>query len=317
LLKNSLILNKPKGFGLAGRYRMVVRDAQTHNIVRETDWFDNLIVDAGLNRIGVSSVASIERAYIGTGTTTPAVGDTTLAAQSATSSVAAPATAASNSGSPDYITTTTYGYRFNAGTLNGNYTEVGVGWTSPSIFSRALILDGGGSPTTITVTSSQYLDVYYQIRIVPDLAVYTTSVVIGGVTYSVQRKPAGVGSVNAWRFANNGATLFVPVSTLTSYGLTVYSGTLGAVTGTPSGTQGSNSASGSVGVLDAYSSNSFERTGTISVGLNDDNIVGGGGFKSMILGSNYCVYQMEFDVNVPKTDTKIMSLSGKISWARL
>ena len=184
--------------GMKGEYRFVVRDARTGNIKRETDWFSNLITDAGLNRLGTGGWR--HSCHIGTGTTTPAGGDTALAAQAAVATNAdIQSSTVSNSGAPNYHITTTVVWRFTAGQLNGNYTEVGISWSGTTLFSRALIVDGGGSPTSITVTSSEFLDVYYRLSMVPDLTDHSYSVTIQGVTYTVTRRASDVSYTPYWK----------------------------------------------------------------------------------------------------------------------
>jgi hypothetical protein len=56
---------------------------------------------------------------------------------------------------------------FAAGTLSGNYTEIGwspLGGASSNLFSRVLI-EVGGVPTAITVTSTQVLRIVYSLTI--------------------------------------------------------------------------------------------------------------------------------------------------------
>jgi len=295
--------------GLEGLYRLVVRDARTDEIRRDTGWFKNLILDSGLNRLGTGTAVGYMQ--IGTGSTAPNVSDVALATWSASTSdlqTGFPATA--NSGSPLYISSKTWKYRFNAGSLNGNYTEVGIGWASTgNLFSRALILDGGGSPTTISIGPTEYLDVYYVVRNVPDLTDKTTSVVIGGVTYSCIRRP---GQVNAYWSPSIDVVAKWGLYTGFVNNFTAYTGTLGPITGTPSGT---SSTPYGAAAQNAYASNSYECTGIISVGLNDLNVAGG--IKSLLIYSQYCCYQYQFDIPIPKDATKVMTLSGKMTWARL
>lgn len=291
--------------GLSGEYRFVVRSAKTGHIVRETDWSKNLILDAGLNRLG--SGQWYGWCHIGTGTTAPANGDTTLATLSAVTN-SLQSTNLSNSGSPNYHTTMTLVYRFNAGSLNGNYTEVGVGWANNLLFSRALIVDGGGSPTSITVTSSEYLDVYYRLSIAPTLTDSTYGVTIGGVGYTVTRRVASVGNANEW---NPYAGPWLPANSV-SYTVTASTGTLGPVTGRPSGTTVQFSTDATPGT---YSNNSYTRTASLSFGLGDLNV--SGGIKSLAINDTPGVWQHEFNNVIPKDSTKVMSLNFSMTWGRV
>lgn len=307
MLKNSFLKPAFKpSIGVSGEYRMVVRRAADRSIVRDTGWFENLITDAGLNRLGSGGWHG--HCHIGTGTTTPANGDTALAAQAAStnsSQILSPA----NSGSPLYKSTTTIVYRFTAGALNGNYTEVGISWGNTTLFSRALIVDGGGSPTSITVTSSEYLDVYYRLSMVPDLTDSTYSCTISGVTYSVTRRAGDVSNAYAWVPANSA---WIPCGGRGgSWTIQGYTGTLGAVTGGPNG---SGTSSFNVATPGSYSNNSYQRTSSMSFGLGDLNV--SGGIKTLYCHDTVGSWQHEFTPVIPKDDTKIMTLSFSLSWGR-
>ena len=155
--------------------------------------FDNLILDAGLNRLGTGGVANC--CQVGTGTSAPAVTDTTLQAYLVgTSTIQADSAQSYVAGPPAYVTMSRT-FRFGTGVAAGNLTEVGVGWAtaSGSLFSRARIVDGGGSPTTISVLSDETLDVVYTLRAyVPADA--TGSVTLAGTSYGYTMRWAGVGS---------------------------------------------------------------------------------------------------------------------------
>jgi hypothetical protein len=293
--------------GLAGRYRFVVRSAETNQIVRETDWIDNIILTSGLNRLGTGGWYGFM--HIGTGTATPVIGDTVLAAQSASTSIVQ-SNAVTSSGTPLYIVSRTVAYRFNAGVLNGNYTEVGIGWTSTQLFSRALILDGGGSPTSITVGITEYLDVYYELRLVPDLADYVTVVNISGTNYNVTRRVALAGNVTHW--TPNGTSAWTMGSTAgTGDSCSFHDGVLGAVTSVPAGSRSDITSAVNV----TYVGLSNKSSGTFTVALNNGNLAGG--IKSFMIRNNVCSFQNQFDVNIPKDATKVMTLSAEFTWAAI
>lgn len=300
-----ILPNAPVKFN--GMYRMQVKSTGDGSVRRDTGWFPNLITTLGLNQIG--SANPIDRCCIGTGTTTPSIADTGLATFAASTTNPTPGfPQIGNEGSPNYANYKQFGYRFNAGQLNGNYSEVGVGWTNTSLWSRALILDGVGSPTTITVLSTEYLDVFYMIRTVPDLTEYTSSVTISGVTYSVKRKPANVNNLSYWNF-RNAAMRWAGSSVSVNIGLT-YTSVLGGVTSTPSSQAGSTA---SASTENSYVSNSFEKTGSVTWALTEGNT--GSGIKSIVITGAAQQYQYEFDTVLPKDSTKQLTLNGKVSWS--
>lgn len=309
MLKNSLLkIQKRPNIGLSGEYRLVVRRVVDGGVTRDTGWIPNLITNAGLNRLGSGGWSGW--CHIGTGTTAPAVGDVALAVQAASTNSTAPGGGNSNSGSPLYRTTATLVYRFNAGQLNGNYTEVGISWSNSTLWSRALIVDGGGSPTSITVTSSEFLDVFYRLTMVPDLTDHNYSCTIQGVNYGVTRRASWVGSAGAWNPNRSGA--WIPAGGQGSNIISAYSGTLGAVTGFPSGTQATKGGSPSVG---AYVNNSYTRTSSVSIALGELNVPGG--IKSIAVDDSVGSWQHQFSPVIPKDDTKVMSLSFSMSWGRV
>lgn len=293
---------------MAGYYKIeAVRLDGTKRLL--ADWFPNLILDAGLNRWGTGAI--ISHCQVGTGNTAPANTDTALVTYVAGSSTQQAASVGAQGTAPYYgfrqIT-----FRFATGVATGTLAEVGVGWAiSGSLFSRALILDGGGSPTTITVLADETLDVTYELRFYPPLVDVVDTINISGVDYDYTLRAALVTNSLAW--ALNVATLITTVSA-TNY--VAYSGAVGAITSSPSGTTGSSSSAAAA----AYSNNSLQRDFTVTWGLNNGNVSGG----IMSVGFNTSssdeecggAYQVEFDPVIPKDATKTLSLSYRVQWAR-
>lgn len=160
-------------FGFEGLYQFekfrVDADGNELPGTREiiSPWQGNLITDAGLNSLGsqASNYDNLLFCRIGTGNTAPANGDTALVAQ-----VGATSTDGTGGGY-DYNSTGKYVWRrvakrFAAGSVSGvNLAEVGMGNSSSSaLFSRSLIKDTGGSPTTLTLAADEVLDVLYELR---------------------------------------------------------------------------------------------------------------------------------------------------------
>lgn len=296
-----------RAVGMAGRYKLVkhVRGI----VLQETPWFDNIILDQGLNRWGTGAV--IVGAAIGTGTSTPLATDTGLQTQTLFTSTSGTGDNTLTIGTaPNYNNTRTHVYRTPLGGLNGNYSEVGVGWASgPNMFSRALILDGGGAPTTISVLSTEQLDIYYQLSVYPPIVDWTGNVTIAGVSYAVTGRAAGVSSQSYWA-VNTSSGIFQAGGF--GYG-GVYNGSIGVITGTPGG-----SGAASAGVTnDPYSNNSLLRTATQNAGLTDWNI--GGITASLVQWINnnpLAAFQYGFSPAIPKDGTKTISMSYSISWAR-
>lgn len=304
---NNLILSTPQ-IGMSGRYRMVVRKARNNTIVRETDWFDNIITNQGLDSYGQQNGPGLGVVSIGTGTTAPAATDTALATFSASTNSSAPGTAFGNLGAPDYIGYLIFARRFNPGSLNGNYSEVGIGWAANTLFSRALILDGSGNPTTITVLSDEYLDVFYELRFRQPTTTVAGSATITGVgTVGFQRRAGAISSLKAT--ASTGIS-FAGLGGSSS--ITSYTGGLPAITdSTPSGGTLGN---GTSPVHAAYVLGSYSRTSTFTFGLNQSN----GAIKTIQgrMSNEGPVWHIAFDNSITKLNTQVLTLTFTASWAR-
>lgn len=266
------------------------------------DWFQNLVTDIGLERIATAS-DFLTACRVGTGATAPAVTDTALSAQvgSAGSAARTSNVDTAQASAPYYAANTTT-WRFPAGTATGNLSEVGVGWatTGATLFSRALILDSGGSPTTITVLSDEVLDVTYQFRIYPPTVDTSGTVTLDSISYGYTGRASNVTSASSWKVEDAAG-----FSTIIAY-----SGAIGAITSTPTGT----TASGGSGADSAYSASSHVRQGVITWGLTAGNVAGG--IRSIAYTHGFARYQVEFSPVIPKDGTKVLTLTLSHSWAR-
>lgn len=272
--------------------------------------FDNIITNQGLNRIGTNS-DWLTNIQVGSGTTPPATTDTGLASFVAGTDTFI-STASTIQSSPPYYATRTLTRRFAAGAAAGNLSEVGIGWSSTgsSLFSRALILDGSGNPTTITVLSDEVLDVTYQLRIYPPASDASGSIVVTGIgTIATTTRAAVVTTAANWSINQNGVQ--GGPSTLTNFHA-AYTGSIGLITAQPSGTfESATSAS-----LSAYSNNSFQRDATITWGLGAANF----GINAILFsfgpGFEFGQMQVGLGTTITKNSTQTLSLSARHQWAR-
>ena len=266
------------------------------------DWFPNLILNGGLDRMGANA-DYLNWCQVGSGSTAPVATQTALVNRIAGTNTIQGNVRGTQATAP-YFGWNRLTYRFARGAAAGNLSEVGVGWaTSGSLFSRALILDGGGNPTTITVLSDEVLDVTYELRRYPGTVDLTGTVVLDGVTHNWVSRAAGV--TTEWPWAGS--------STMAHDWAQSFNGDIGAVTASlPSG------ISGNITVTPlAYSSGSYTRAATVSAGLNDSNL--SGGIRSIAIrgapgGSGR--YQIQFDPAIPKDNTKVLTLTIQHTWAR-
>ncbi len=298
---NNIVL---PGSKLAGFFKMeAVRLDGTKRLL--ADWFPNLVTDTGLNRIGTG--AYLTSCHVGNSNATPNVLDTSLDGYMAgTSTIQADSTGAQSTA--PYYGWRTRTYRFALGAVVGNVAEVGIatgaGSTS-TLFSRALVLDEFGAPTTVTVLADEVLDVTYQLRLYPDLVDRTGSIVVtGSGTHNYTLRAAIVTSASWGNWLGSTASF-------THQGLTfrVYNGNIGAVTSSPSGSGSSTSMSNA-----GYSNNSYQRQGTAGYGLNYGNL--SGGIKSIFFETTLGYYQAQLDPIIDKTAIKTLVMTVQISWGR-
>jgi hypothetical protein len=305
------------------------------------DWFPNLITNIGLDRMAYSGSGAgdyLRSCMVGSGNTAPAVTDNSLGAQ-----VAATANNIYVSPNPiqssvcGYETTSPYycwiitTYRFFEGEATGNIAEVGIGWwDDPNwrCFSRALILDGGGSPTTITVLADESLDVTYELRFYPKETDNTGNVTftgsIGG-TYAWTMRSAYLGvdsylSLDGWQIcyrANNISNRHM-MQLNSDYGsgvnyLFVGDGSLGTINQIP--TSSNQERLLTPIEFDTYVAGNFYVDGTITVGLDDGNFVAGISVIHFIAGLGW--FQIGFGTPIMKTNTDILTITFRHTWGRV
>jgi hypothetical protein len=284
---------------LAGFFKLeAVRPDGTKRLL--ADWFPNLILNQGLNRIGASS-DWLQSCRVGTGNTTPTNTDTNLVAHVAgTTTQSAQTTSAT--GSPPYYGYSQRTFRFDQGAAAGNLAEVGVGWSNAdasNLFSRALILDGDGDPAVVTVQADEFLDVSYELRSYSPDADVDTTVTIGGDSYDITA-----------RAANANSSLWAPPAAAGFNTGVAYSGAIGAVTSSPTGSQSSVSGL----TTDAYSNDSFQIDSTHTWGLDRGNFVGG--IASFYVQFGMGSMQYSVDPPIPKDATMVLAMRFRHSWAR-
>jgi hypothetical protein len=306
----------------AGEY--IVREIPGTRRVRAD--FDNIITNQGLNYIGSQNDYGTY-CHVGTGSTAEAVTDTALVTFTAYQSVASGYPNYSAQSTPPYYGSHIRKYRFTPNFGGGavNISEVGIGRTTATggLFSRALVKDGGGSPTTINVLATEYLDVYYTLRNYPDHVNYTTgatddgsgSITISAVSYSYTIRCADITNYKYW--GRNIMAGFGRHTAPSDYILERTYGSdaaLGAVTSSPSATSfGSDLLTGDIAAA-SYSNDSYQNTLIYSYGLDDGNETGG--IKAMWLPSTLGAYQLLFGTAIPKDNTETLTFNQRWAWTR-
>ncbi len=273
--------------------------------------FGNLITNQGLNRIG-STGNFHTHIHVGAGTAVPQFTDTGLQSFVASTSTIQAQTTTAQASAP-FFGQTSITRRFAAGVAAGNLTEIGVGWgpTGSVLFSRALILDGLGAPTAISVQPTEVLDATYILRCFAPVGDVLGNINVAGVgNIATTTRAAHVTSASLWGMSNvqGGISFNHPwVNAL-------HNGVIGAVTGSPTGaSEGAESVTNF-----AYANNSFFREATVFYGLNSANLAGGATAAHFRLGATdgFGVVQMGFGTAIPKNNTRTLSLLARHTWAR-
>lgn len=310
---------------LGGRFRLVTsKDAECKQVVKDTGFFDNLITNTGMNRIGEVTTNGVNgivnflnlcgRFVVGSGSAAPQFTDTALQNPVAFAS-ADPALVSESSNYDRGWYEITVRHQFGQGQAAGNLSEIGIQHTSTSgpLWSRALILDGQGNPTTITVLPDDFLTCYYTLRIMipKEDAVFNIDVDYGEdgiVPTVVTGRPLAADSSslpNGWglKTAITGAGMAV---------LQFYTGGLAS----PTATQPLGSSIGSQTTNFStvpYVTDSFERYVTRTNGLNEHNSQE---LRTARLAALMGYWQIEFDPPLQKNNTQTMRVTFGYSWAR-
>lgn len=315
------MINLPVNVGLQGSFKLTVLDKNRNPVKDKCHEFHNLIVNSGLNLLGTVELSTaVSYCRVGTSNTAPAAGQTDLGARHGTPTFTIvsgyPQTGSQIATEPKYHFITRV-YEFAAGTIDGAaLAEVGLfNGASGAMFARALIKDGEGDPTTITLLSDEILQVQYTIRIYPPTGDVTGTVTIDSVSYDYTLRVANRESLGVWVGTSGMLARLQP-----DWCYAFESQTLGAETAAPTGTYNQ-----SAGIAkNAYEDGTYRRDcgGTFAIGTA--NFASGIGVITWgySAGNNAVVYQCSFaatsgGTKIPKDNTKQLRLNGalRVSWS--
>lgn len=295
---------------VSGHFRLeAVRPDGRRRLLAE---FDNLITDWGLDRMG-DNADWLTACHVGSGNTAPANGDTALVNHIATTSTVQSDTSG-NAASAPYYAWRKRVYRFAAGAAAGNLAEVAIGLGAASgsyAFSRALIRDGMGDPTTITILADEILDVTYEFRFYAPEADATGSVTDPEtlVDHNWTGRASSVTSAVLWEIGNNGRSM--RYAGITGADARAFDGAIQAVTLAPSGVASNSSARTPA----AYSNGNHYVDLEVLFGLNQANFTPAGvGAVQFRLGIG--TYQIGFDPKPLKTVDDELKVTARVSWSR-
>ena len=297
--------NTYEGFYSFSAYNVKTKTKRdlSHIIAKE---HENLVLNSGLNALGTTSVCS--SCVVGTGNSEPVATQTSLDNQKASTSNIT-AGSSGRLSTPPYYMWGRRTYRFAQGVASGNLTEVGLTGSGSNLFSRALIVDTNGSPTTLTILNDEWLDVTYELRCYQNLEDIDTTVVLDGVTHQVKIRPASVATNlgSHTTFFNQQLENYTSYSGTNNTSASYSNGTIGSITGSISGTVSNLRVS-----MTSYTQDSFRKGIVLSSGLDDQNINGGisAGSITTYKGS----WQMSFTPAIPKDNFKTLVLTFYFKW---
>lgn len=289
---------------IGARFKLVARKASTEEITRETEWFKNIVLDTGLNRMSVGDW--LEKVRIGSGNSTPVASQTQLdnTIASSTTVLSGSESISKQTTTPPYYVAAKRTYRFPEGVAAGNISEVGCGWGNGlDLWNRALVKDLNGNPTTITVLSDEFLDVIIEVRYYPTQSfsgnfnlLNKTGQIISNHTYT-----------GLPQFSENSVVSFNKVGGAI---VEIYSGSMNGVTTNPSSSLGS-----------VYSTSTYPSPKTLTCTNSFPLTSANGSIKTVSQGfstisSGGTVYKFEINPPIVKTNQMVLSFTFSISWNR-
>lgn len=292
--------------GVSGHFVLHLHDADTSGSVipgtsRKVAEFDNLITDYGLD--SMAGPGFLNFCQVGSGSQEPSYSDTALGSKIADSSQGSFAQGIQGDDYSSVVGT----YTFGQGNASGNLSEIGIsGASGGQLFSRALILDASGNPTTITVEDIAILTVTYEFRLYVSLADTTGTVDVGGVTRNTVSRISHM-SGKAAHYLNAVSGIVEASDDTDCY---VYTGALG---GTNSGPAGQLSGSSANTVSNYVAGSHYvDCVHLFNIGS------GNGSIAAFSQESRYNPHtiQVSFDPPIVKNDTQTLSFTTRLAWGR-
>ena len=306
--------------GLHGEVKVIVKRADG-TVRLDTGFFPNVITNLGLDALG-NNHNLFNYCAVGGGNSTPLNTNTKLDNFLAVGSQISSESKYDYDPVRDtefYKCSKTVGYRF-TGLDNKNISEVGlVSDSRPelhSTFTRTLIKNSAGVPTTITVLSGEILELQYRLWQVFDLKdkdqVVTAMIDGVEVPVNVKIRLAGVGGTNidsGWSYAN-----IVGRGVMYSSSLRFGTGEIGGITGQNSGI---TFLSPSAMSWEAYQPSTYKRKFYVNTSITDAVHP----IRSFLFFTGLGAYQGRFgtvdgDLPIDKTNQDILQLGFEMSWGR-
>lgn len=297
--------------------------------VIEEHKFRNVLTNTFLDRFGSTALAVLAPTHstggvylmsalkAGTGASpAPAATDSNLQAPVADWADQTPPTYSEGyvTGPPDYVWRKVW-REYSEDQANGNLAELGFfsATSSGVLMNRVLFRDSGGTPITISKTSSDRLRIGYELRCYPPTADVTGTLTLDSVDYDYTIRAMEVDDVGTssgyWLAVLGGTRWSTSTSNSFKFGA---SQSLGTRTGSYTY---DNAPPSSLSYATYVDGNKY-RDLTVTANPSEANISGGIGGFAMSIGSanNMHMWQCVFDTKIPKDNTKRLILNLRWSW---
>lgn len=285
------------GLEMQGFYTLKTHTADG-KVTQSVGPFENLILNSGLDLLANNAISACLRVgRVGGGNTPPAQGDDQLDAEIAFKSDGPFTSNINQAGRYAAFKRST---EFGQGQAAGNISEVAIGHSDGTLFSRSLVKNAEGVPITLTVQANEFLTLEYELRV--NQPTQDFNFTVDGKT--VVLRAANVNSSSRWSdlsFNLSSGNVFI-------YGF-VSSDDLSPISG--SLPFSSNNSVSSV-VNNAYTPGSFSRAGTMVWGIAKGNIL----VSSCAFGMGPSFWQFSIDPPINKTNEDELTIDVSLTWAR-
>lgn len=306
--------------GIAGEFRCVVK-RKDGSIKTDTGYQKNLILDQGLDFFGGGyGDDMMSYGFVGSRNSLPTADQTNLDNLIAYVS-------GSNYGYKNSYDSEKDGdyYRIHRGRKflfenmgDVNISEIGIGSRSDYLCTRALIKDGNGNPTSITILSDEILELYYYLWEVFDVRdkTYVIKVIKDGIAtdYNTIVRLAKVTDYD-YIYNDGNHSIGAPLRANYLRGMNnyFYRGELGSIYGKPTNSIDRMYTSG----YGKYEPRSFKKVMYINLNINDIN----DSIRSVYVDSTLGMWQIRYgsvddDSPIIKTNRQKMKISFEFSWGR-
>lgn len=346
--------------GVTGRFQAIVHTGHIFDangefvgyksIKQQSALSKNTIVLRGFNSflslIGSNNGTWRMSCVAGTGNTAPNESNTTLAAYAGVCSTwtTYARTFNTNTAALPLFWRHTFRFTFNSGAFGAgsvNLAEAGIAQVtndlseangSTPLLARGLLVDGGGSPTTVTVSPSDILDIVYELTFnLPYDATGSVTINIDGtptsISYTVRPALLSNGGSFAWTEARGVFGSSPPTSeavllsfigsapetsTIWGRGTGASNGVLQGVTTVPTNTGGGD-VEYTTGSFSTYVTDSKQRDLNASWGLTKANATGG--INVFLVDFGNFMFQVSLGTALNKISTKQLDMTFRIAFA--